>query len=131
MRSGYGKPYEVQYENPYLSDLDNKVNRILANNNFSSEWIILQNEVKADIKVAREDLTHQRDNLLTSDQPANVDKPSFVWKIALDRFASRIEAINRKIDEINLKVPALYLQQVHYSNERELRKLQAQWKRNG
>ena len=116
----------MNHDNPYISDIENKMNKILVSHNFATDWIHLRQQVPDDIRAARDALTQTRRDLIEGGHSVSLQKPSAAWKKAVLKFCDRIDTINEKIDEINFSAP-LHLQQVQYDVEKEINKLSHQW----
>jgi hypothetical protein len=85
---GKGKPLNLGPDHPW-EEKDWLCNHILSNAHVVPEWIMLKNEIEAQIEWLRENPRHrERDE--------------------------RIQALNRMIDKYNLVVPAGFLQKPHY-----------------
>lgn len=104
--SGYGKPLtQWQSQNPYVDFTQHKINKILLDNGFSPEWIMLQKEIRYDVTALREALTAQRRTLGASVPLSQIDEEK--WNHILNRYSIDVNSINKKIDKYNILVPIL------------------------
>jgi hypothetical protein len=85
--------------------------KLLKNAGLSPEWIEVAKEIRGEIEAARGRLDAAR-----RDDPAE----GTPWSLALGAFGDQLEAINRKIDGLNLKVPVSGLQMIRLEIGREI-----------
>jgi DnaJ homolog subfamily C member 28 len=106
--TGSGKPLSgTQQQNPYVDFTTAKLNKILLDNGFTPEWIMLQKEI-------REEIADLKSRLGNEWQQTCGDSPSDKrrWQMAVMSCQTLCEEINKKIDKFNLIVPILHKQMV-------------------
>ncbi|CAF1192895.1 unnamed protein product [Adineta steineri] len=122
-----GKP--LHDRNPHYMDFTTyKMNEILIDNGYMPEWILLEKEVRQSIDSARIDLkrvfkTIAPDSSLSSDEQKKYLSDNTKWTRALEKFRTDIADVNVNINKLNLIVPMLWRQQVHYNAEQEIEKI--------
>lgn len=128
---GFGKPLPKRLENPYVDTLQTKLNEIMMKNDYSTEWLELQKEIKHRLGQSRKVLTEQNRTMggtgAENVAPKRSAKQAREWKQALEVFATEIKKINKRVDVFNLAVPVLRMQMTHYDPDRELKKLKVSW----
>lgn len=109
--SGAGKPLKnLQSQNPYVDFTTHKMNKILMDNGFVPEWILLQKEIKDDV-VHLKDVLRQDRAKLHFPLALNED---LTWRKMVEKVEDRVKNVNKKIDKFNLIVPVLEKQMVHF-----------------
>jgi len=123
---GKGKPLKLD-ENP-LEDPDWRMaNHLLRSNGFSLPWIETSREIDAEINTTRQALTRTWAWRQTSLSGGNLDdEVELEWQLALNRFKEQITAINRRILNYNLGVPAQRFQKPTLNADREVIRLTSQ-----
>ncbi|CAF1368102.1 unnamed protein product [Adineta steineri] len=122
-----GKP--LHDRNPHYMDFTTyKMNEILIDNGYMPEWILLEKQVRQSIDSARIDLkrvfkTIAPDSSLSSDEQKKYLSDNTKWTRALEKFRTDIADVNVNINKLNLIVPMLWRQQVHYNAEQEIEKI--------
>lgn len=107
--SGAGKPLkDLQSQNPYVDFTTHKINKILIDNGFVPEWIILQKEINGDIDELKSCLRDERAKLHFQ----LLEHEDFIWMKVVERVKEKAEKINKKIDKFNLIVPVMNKQMV-------------------
>lgn len=99
---GKGQPMKETWENPFVDNLDQKINVILGNSGFAPEWVTLDNEIESDLAKLKESILcawHQ-----CGPRPMTYSKHA-EWEETMARHKERVEEINRKIRDRNLKGP--------------------------
>jgi hypothetical protein len=94
------------------------------------EWISLEKQVRQSIDEARINLkrvfkTIATENPQPSDEQKTYLSTNTKWTKALEKFRSDIADVNVSINKLNLIVPMLWRQQVHYNAEQEIAKIVA------
>ncbi|KAK7154383.1 hypothetical protein R3I94_007652 [Phoxinus phoxinus] len=117
--SGTGKPLNKFDHNPYMDPMTHNLNRILIDNGYQPEWIVVQKEIRETIAKMREELQKVRARLGEPMQHSD----TLQWKEHCTVFADELGKLNKKVDNFNLIVPLLSRQMVHYSLKRELEKI--------
>lgn len=113
---GRGKPLTFTPESPYTDKITQKLNKILLDDGLQPEWIMLHKEIRTDLKTWRENFAIERKKL--GDPPLS-EHISERWKKQVDIFKTNLTEINKRIDKLNLIVPVLSKQMVHYRFDRE------------
>ncbi|XP_076461901.1 dnaJ homolog subfamily C member 28-like [Babylonia areolata] len=116
---GHGKPLAHTAHNPFVDVTTHNLNKILVNNGFAPEWIMLQSEIRKEIHQARQTLALTHTRLKEPRSPT--DKKA--WHAALDKFSHQISEVNIKIHKFNLIVPFLKKQKMPYSKDREVERV--------
>ncbi|XP_016110646.1 dnaJ homolog subfamily C member 28-like [Sinocyclocheilus grahami] len=117
--SGTGKPLNKFDHNPYMDPMTHNLNRILIDNGYQPEWIVVQKEIRETIAKMRERLQEVRARL---GDPMRHSE-TLQWKEHCAAFADELGKLNKKVDNFNLIVPLMSRQMVHYSLKRELEKI--------
>ncbi|XP_051998528.1 dnaJ homolog subfamily C member 28 [Xyrauchen texanus] len=113
---GTGKPLNKFDHNPYMDPMTHNLNRILIDNGYQPEWIVLQKEIRETIRKIRESLQNVRARL--GDPMSHSE--NIQWKDHCDVFADELGKLNKKVDNFNLIVPLMSRQMVHFSLKREV-----------
>lgn len=107
--TGYGKPLGAPTPNPYVDFTQQKINKILADNGFSPEWILLNKEIREKLQELSASLRRERAQF-ASDLS---DRDAVKWQCVVGRYESVADEINDKIDKYNILVPIMNKQMVH------------------
>lgn len=118
--SGAGKPLNKFDYNPYMDPMTHNLNRILIDNGYQPEWIIVQKEIRETIEKLRAKLQEVRARL---GEPMRHSE-ALQWKEHCAAFDEELVKLNKTVDNFNLIVPLLSRQMVHFSLKRELEKIQ-------
>ncbi|CAL1538346.1 unnamed protein product [Lymnaea stagnalis] len=110
--SGYGKPLDRSDYNPFIDLTTHNINKIMANNGFKPEWIMLSKEIRDSICTAREKLAVLREQL---GPPPYSEESEVRWNFHIDKFKNQVEEINQMINKYNFIVPFMERQMVHYN----------------
>jgi DnaJ family protein C protein 28 len=104
---GAGQPLSLD-ENPYEDPAMWAANHLLRNNGFSPPWVEERRALEKDIQRARLDLLRAwRWVQVVSAETGGVGAGAKAhWLRALSVFGEQVEALNRRIRDCNLKVPA-------------------------
>ncbi|CAF0959580.1 unnamed protein product [Adineta ricciae] len=123
-----GKP--LHERNPHYMDFTTyKINEILIDNGYMPEWILIEKQIRESIEAARINLkrvykTIAIENCLSSDETRKTFlSNTSQWTQAVDKFRTDIVDINNNINKLNLIVPMLWRQQVHYNTDQEIEKI--------
>nr|XP_033805662.1 dnaJ homolog subfamily C member 28 [Geotrypetes seraphini] len=114
--SGKGKPLQKFSYCPHVDPMTHNLNRILIDNGFQPEWIVLQKEIRDTIEKLRKELEVARSKLgepLTSLREEQ-------WRQCCEQFSKDIGKLNKRINDFNLIVPLLNRQMVHFSADKEI-----------
>lgn len=107
-----GERRKLAWEDEALADRSWQVAfKLLKNAGLAPEWIEVAKEIRGKVEIARRRLDAAR-----QDDPAEGGR----WVLAREQFRDRMGEINRKIDGLNLKVPASGLQMIRLGIEREI-----------
>uniref|UniRef100_F6V209 DnaJ heat shock protein family (Hsp40) member C28 n=1 Tax=Monodelphis domestica TaxID=13616 RepID=F6V209_MONDO len=118
--SGKGKPLKKFSGCSYIDPMTHNLNRILIENGYQPEWILMQKEIKDTIKQLREDILISRNKLghpMTSSELKQ-------WTQICEKFQENIKKLNKRINYFNLIVPILNRQKVHFDAEKEIARVQ-------
>lgn len=118
--SGAGRRLEYSAHNPFVDATTHNINKILVNNGFAPEWIMLQSEIRKELRQARQHMALMRQKV--GSEPTTPQE-SKMWRAAVEKFKRNITEVNIKINKFNLIVPFLNKQQVPYTADRELKKV--------
>ncbi|RUS70008.1 hypothetical protein EGW08_022225 [Elysia chlorotica] len=121
--SGKGKPLDHSDYNPFIDLTTHNINKIMVNNGFKPEWIMLSKEIRDNIALAREKLAVIREKL---GPPPYSEQNQIRWEFHTSEFSHRVQEINVMINKYNFIVPFMEKQMVHYNVERNLNKVLAQ-----
>ncbi|XP_075053293.1 dnaJ homolog subfamily C member 28 [Mixophyes fleayi] len=114
--SGKGKPLDKFSSSPHVDPMTHNLNRILIDNGFLPEWIVLQKEIRETIDKLRNELVVSRRKL---GDPVNYAKET-QWVEVCEHFKEDITQLNKKINDYNLVVPLLNRQMVHFNVAKEI-----------
>ncbi|NXY50631.1 DJC28 protein, partial [Ceuthmochares aereus] len=114
--SGKGKPLQKFSDCPHIDPMTHNLNRILIDNGYQPEWILLQKEIRETIERLRKNLVQARSNLGGPMTPYRQKQ----WNRACEEFIEDIRKLNKRIDSFNLVVPLLSRQMVHFSADKEI-----------
>lgn len=118
--TGAGKPLkDLQSQNPYVDFTTHKMNKILMDNGFVPEWILLQKEIRDDLEQLKEVLRNDRAKLHF---PLALNE-GFEWSKMVQKVENKAKDVNKKIDKFNLVVPVLDKQMVHFQLARIAEKI--------
>ncbi|KAM9201427.1 dnaJ homolog subfamily C member 28 [Dugong dugon] len=114
--SGKGKPLKKFSGCSYIDPMTHNLNRILIDNGYQPEWILMQKEIKDTIEQLREAVLVSRKQLgnpMTSTEQKQ-------WDQVCEQFQENIRKLNKLIDDFNLIVPLLTRQKVHFDAQKEI-----------
>ncbi|XP_040279091.1 dnaJ homolog subfamily C member 28 [Bufo bufo] len=114
--SGKGKPLNKFSSCPHIDPMTHNLNRILIDNGYQPEWIILQKEIRETIDKLREGLVASRKKL---GDPMTYRQEN-QWTEICETFRRDITKLNKRINDFNLVVPLLSRQMVHFNVEKEI-----------
>jgi hypothetical protein len=87
---------------------------LLAQSGHAPEWIVLDGEIREDLRTARQGFAREA---------AGRDSGDPDYKLAVERMARRLDKINKAIDELNLRVPSVQLERARLNLEHEIQRL--------
>ncbi|XP_064185839.1 dnaJ homolog subfamily C member 28 isoform X2 [Anguilla rostrata] len=114
--SGAGKPLAKFNHNPYADPMTHNLNRILIDNGYQPQWIVVQKEIREAVERLRAGLLQCRAGFGDPMTPAEQDR----WEEHCQAAGDHLTRLNKKVDDFNLIVPLLSKQMVHFSLQREL-----------
>ncbi|GFO36864.1 Dnaj-like protein subfamily c member 28 [Plakobranchus ocellatus] len=115
--SGRGRPLDYSDHNPFIDFTTHNINKIMVNNGFKPEWIMLSKEIRDNIAMAREKLAVMREKL---GPPPYPEEDQLRWEFHRNEFSKRVHEINEMINKYNFIVPFMEKQMVHYNIERNV-----------
>ncbi|CAH6792554.1 dnaJ homolog subfamily C member 28 [Phodopus roborovskii] len=118
--SGKGKPLKKFSGCSYIDPMTHNLNRILIDNGYQPEWILMQKEIKDTIEQLREALLVSRKKLGDPLTPGGQRQ----WNQVCEQFQENIRKLNKRISDFNLIVPILTRQKVHFDAQKEVIRVQ-------
>ncbi|NXP43871.1 DJC28 protein, partial [Heliornis fulica] len=114
--SGKGKPLQKFSDCPHIDPMTHNLNRILIDNGYQPEWILMQKEIRETIEQLRKGIVASRSKLGGLMTPYRQKQ----WNLICEQFIEDIRKLNKRIDSFNLVVPILSRQMVHFSADKEI-----------
>lgn len=114
--SGKGKPLKKFSGCSYIDPMTHNLNRILIDNGYQPEWILMQKEIKDTIEQLREAILASRKKL---GNPMTLAEQK-QWNQVCEQFEENIRKLNKRINDYNLIVPILTRQKVHFDAQKEI-----------
>ncbi|NXK91081.1 DJC28 protein, partial [Formicarius rufipectus] len=121
---GKGKPLRKFSDCPHIDPMTHNLNRILIDNGYQPEWILLQKEIRETIEQLRKSVVASRRKLGEPMTPSEQKR----WDQIREQFMEDIRKLNKRVDNFNLVVPILSRQMVHFSPEKEIVRAQKTYK---
>lgn len=118
--SGKGKPLKKFSGCSYIDPMTHNLNRILIDNGYQPEWILMQKEIKETIDQLREAILVSRKKLGNPMTPSEQKQ----WNQVCEQFQENIRKLNKRINDFNLIVPLLTRQKVHFDAQKEIARAQ-------
>ncbi|XP_070606455.1 dnaJ homolog subfamily C member 28 [Erythrolamprus reginae] len=118
--TGKGKPLQKFSDCPHVDPMTHNLNRILIDNGYQPEWIVIQKEIRETIEKLRKTVIASRNKL---GDPLTVQKAK-QWKEVCEEFRENIKILNKRINDFNLVVPILSRQMVHFNADKEIARVQ-------
>nr|XP_060626370.1 dnaJ homolog subfamily C member 28 [Anolis sagrei ordinatus]XP_060626371.1 dnaJ homolog subfamily C member 28 [Anolis sagrei ordinatus] len=118
--SGKGKPLRKFSDCPHIDPMTHNLNRILIDNGYQPEWIVMQKEIRETIEKLRKDMVISRKKLGDPMTPQKEKQ----WKEVCEQFIENIKTLNKRINDFNLVVPILSRQMVHFNAGKEIARVQ-------
>ncbi|NP_001243864.1 dnaJ homolog subfamily C member 28 [Equus przewalskii] len=118
--SGKGKPLKKFSGCSYIDPMTHNLNRILIDNGYQPEWILMQKEIKDTIDQLREAILVSRKKLGNPMTPTEQKQ----WNQVCEQFQENITKLNKRINDFNLIVPLLTRQKVHFDAQKEIARAQ-------
>ncbi|KAJ7428250.1 DnaJ subfamily C member 28 [Willisornis vidua] len=113
---GKGKPLQKFSDCPHIDPMTHNLNRILIDNGYQPEWILLQKEIRETIEQLRKGVVASRRKLGEPMSPSEQKQ----WGQVCEQFMEDIRKLNKRVDNFNLVVPILSRQMVHFSPQKEI-----------
>ncbi|XP_076974988.1 dnaJ homolog subfamily C member 28 isoform X1 [Tamandua tetradactyla] len=114
--SGKGKPLKKFSGCSYIDPMTHNLNRILIDNGYQPEWILMQKEIKETVEQLREEILVSRKKLGNPMTPTEQKQ----WNQVCEQFQENIKKLNKRISDFNLIVPLLTRQKVHFDAQKEI-----------
>lgn len=114
--SGKGKPLQKYSDCQHIDPMTRNLNRILIDNGYQPEWILMQKEIRETIEKLRKDMVASRNKL---GDPISAHKER-QWNEICAEFTENIKKLNKRINDFNLVVPILNRQMVHFNASKEI-----------
>ncbi|NXI35351.1 DJC28 protein, partial [Galbula dea] len=114
--SGKGKPLQKFSDCPHIDPMTHNLNRILIDNGYQPEWILMQKEIRETIEQLRKSIVASRSKLGGPMTPYRQKQ----WDRICEQFIEDIRKLNKRVDNFNLVVPILSRQMVHFSADKEI-----------
>ncbi|NXH19462.1 DJC28 protein, partial [Bucco capensis] len=114
--SGKGKPLQKFSDCPHIDPMTHNLNRILIDNGYQPEWILMQKEIRETIERLRKNIVASRSKLGGPMTPYKQKE----WDHICEQFIEDIRKLNKRVDNFNLVVPLLSRQMVHFSADKEI-----------
>lgn len=118
--SGKGKPLKKFSGCSYVDPMTHNLNRILIDNGYQPEWILMQKEITDTIAQLREAILASRKKLGNPLSPSAQKR----WDRVCEEFQEDIRKLNKRINDFNLIVPLLTRQKVHFNAQKEIARAQ-------
>uniref|UniRef100_A0A8C5RXE6 DnaJ heat shock protein family (Hsp40) member C28 n=1 Tax=Laticauda laticaudata TaxID=8630 RepID=A0A8C5RXE6_LATLA len=118
--SGKGKPLRKFSDCPHIDPMTHNLNRILIDNGYQPEWILIQKEIRETIEKLRKTIIASRNKV---GDPMTIQK-EMQWKEVCEEFRENIKILNKRINDFNLVVPILSRQMVHFNADKEIAHVQ-------
>ncbi|XP_066115579.1 dnaJ homolog subfamily C member 28 [Saccopteryx bilineata] len=118
--SGKGKPLKKFSGCSYIDPMTHNLNRILIDNGYQPEWILMQKEIMDTIDQLREAILVSRKKLGNPMTPTQQKQ----WNQACEQFQENIQKLNKRVNDFNLIVPLLTRQKVHFDAQKEIARAQ-------
>jgi DnaJ family protein C protein 28 len=112
---GNGRPLKLE-SNPFVDSEWRLAYHVMQSAGIAPAWIELDGKIRTRIQLAREQLYLALNNN---------DESSLAMASAYEHFQVEIKAINRLVDELNIRVPADRFARCHFDVEREILKCQS------
>ncbi|CAM4452105.1 unnamed protein product [Lepidochelys kempii] len=118
--SGKGKPLQKFSYCPHIDPMTHNLNRILIDNGYQPEWILMQKEIRETIEKLRKNIVASRNKLGEPMTPCRQKQ----WSQICEQLIDDIKKLNKRINDFNLIVPILNRQMVHFNANKEIARAQ-------
>ncbi|XP_074852854.1 dnaJ homolog subfamily C member 28 [Carettochelys insculpta] len=118
--SGKGKPLQKFSHCPHIDPMTHNLNRILIDNGYQPEWILMQKEIRETIEELRKNIVTSRNKLGEPMTPGGKKQ----WSQICEQLREDIKKLNKRINDFNLIVPILNRQMVHFNADKEIARAQ-------
>ncbi|ALC40421.1 CG43322 [Drosophila busckii] len=103
---GTGKPLSLaQTQNPYLDFTTHKLNKIMLDNGFTPEWIMLSKDIRESAHKLKQQLRQERSYY--GEWPLTQPEQQAAWQKFAQLHVDEVQQLNKLIDKYNLIVPIL------------------------
>nr|XP_005283987.1 dnaJ homolog subfamily C member 28 [Chrysemys picta bellii]XP_005283989.1 dnaJ homolog subfamily C member 28 [Chrysemys picta bellii]XP_042711709.1 dnaJ homolog subfamily C member 28 [Chrysemys picta bellii]XP_042711710.1 dnaJ homolog subfamily C member 28 [Chrysemys picta bellii] len=119
--NGKGKPLQKFSYCPHIDPMTHNLNRILIDNGYQPEWILMQKEIRETIEELRKNIVASRNKLGEPMTPCRQKQ----WSQICEQLIEDIKKLNKRINDFNLIVPILNRQMVHFNADKEIARAQA------
>ncbi|VDN56931.1 unnamed protein product [Dracunculus medinensis] len=122
---GMGKPLAEQESNPYIDNVEFKINQILINNGFAPPWIMKNAEIQENIKLFRSKIRMEYAKYVVSRDGVSLTSNVLAqskWNNITKEMEETVNAINKAVKDYNLLTPSVYRQLFTLSFVQEMNK---------
>ncbi|XP_034100834.1 dnaJ homolog subfamily C member 28-like [Drosophila albomicans] len=104
--NGAGKPLSTaQMQNPYLDFTTHKLNKIMLDNGFTPEWIMMSRDIREAVQELKQQIRKERS--FYGDWPLTNSDQQAAWQSFTQLHEEQVRELNKLIDKYNLIVPIL------------------------
>lgn len=118
--SGKGKPLKYTEHNPFVDSMTHNLNKVLIQDGYAPQWIMLEKDIRQGIKAARKKL--EKNRIRVGPEPLKTVHKRH-WDSCITEFKETVNALNKKIRDYNLIVPSLRQQMTQYNTNKEINKI--------
>ncbi|KAK3108793.1 hypothetical protein FSP39_015853 [Pinctada imbricata] len=122
---GMGKPLNFSERNPLVDSMTHNLNKILINNGFTPEWIMLEKEIRDEMKKARGNLAKEVKRLGLP--PFESETSNTRWILRENIFREAVTNINQLIVKFNMVVPIMEKQMIPFNVEKEVERVKVKY----
>ncbi|KHN74928.1 DnaJ -like protein subfamily C member 28 [Toxocara canis] len=122
---GMGRPLKKEEVNPYIDDMEYKLNKVLINNGFAPPWVMKEVELRAAICELRNEIRYEYARYILCKEndfkeQISVKDAEQRWNLTIERMEHSIANINKQIRDYNLIAPSLNCHFFNLSPKTEL-----------
>ena len=122
--AGKGKPLDLR-ENPFVDKDWQMAFHILEQQGFVLPWMDARNSIEQEFQIAQQNLTRtwqwRSEQLVDGEDVGLVEEE---WRRAVSRFTEKVTALNKRIDDYNLLIPADVFYRSRINGEKEIAAIQ-------
>ncbi len=122
--AGKGKPLDLR-ENPFVDKDWQMAFHILEQQGFALPWMDARNSIEQEFQIAQQNLTRtwqwRCEQLADGEDVGLVEEE---WRRAVSRFTEKVTALNKRIDDYNLLIPADVFYRPRINGEKEIAAIQ-------